>query len=168
MDPTTNPKMKTVERKGVETHSLAHNTSGGEGCVKAPGWGLGKLTSNLITHMDLHKPNNKLVSAQLKHLWCTDESQVDTDSQNSPWLGLGAGHRLPPYSILCAWPQGQHPTVILSWDSQVGVPKFSKLGLLWLWRPITLCADLLLRWDLKQSYSPRREVFNGMLHVTCT
>jgi hypothetical protein len=29
--------------------------------------GLGRLTSNSITHMDLYKPNNKLVNAQLEH-----------------------------------------------------------------------------------------------------
>ncbi len=29
----------------------------------ALGWGLGRLTSNSITHTDLHKPNNKLVCA---------------------------------------------------------------------------------------------------------
>jgi hypothetical protein len=32
---------------------------GGRGRVGAPGWGLRRLTSNLITHRDLHK-----------HLWC--------------------------------------------------------------------------------------------------
>jgi hypothetical protein len=36
---------------------------GGRGRVKALGWGLGRLTNNSITHMDLHKPNNKLVNA---------------------------------------------------------------------------------------------------------
>jgi hypothetical protein len=72
-----------------------------------------------------------------------------------------------PYSILCAWPHDQHPNVILSWDSQMGVSKFPKLGLLWLWRLITLCANIRLRWGLKQSCSPCRELSNGMWHVTC-
>jgi hypothetical protein len=35
----------------------------GKGHVGALVWGLGRLTSNSITHMDLHKPNNKLVKA---------------------------------------------------------------------------------------------------------
>jgi hypothetical protein len=35
---------------------------GVEGCVGAPGWGLGRVTSKLIIHMDLHKQNNKLVN----------------------------------------------------------------------------------------------------------
>jgi hypothetical protein len=50
----------------------------------------------------------------------------------------------------------------------MGVSKFSELGFLWLWGPITLCADLRLWWGLKQSYIPHHELFNGMLHVTCT
>jgi hypothetical protein len=46
---------------------------------------------------------------------------------------------------------------------QVGVPKFPKLGLSWLCRAIILCVDLQLRWGLKQSCSPRRE----LLAITC-
>ncbi len=113
----------------MEAHSIACRTLGVEGCVGTSRWELGKMTSKSITRMDLHKLNNKLVSAQLEHFWCTDEQQANMDSQNSPWPGLGGNHHLPPYSILCAWPWGQHPNVILFWDSQVGGPKFSKLGL---------------------------------------
>jgi len=50
----------------------------------------------------------------------------------------------------------------------MGVPKFPKLQLLQLWDPITLCADLWLRWSLKQICSPRQELSNGMLHATYT
>jgi len=49
----------------------------------------------------------------------------------------------------------------------VGVPKFPQLGLLQLWGPITLRADLQWRWSLKQSCSSRQELFNGMLQTTC-
>jgi hypothetical protein len=42
---------------------LARSTSRVEGRVGAPRWGIGRLTSNSLTHTDLHKPNNKLVSA---------------------------------------------------------------------------------------------------------
>jgi len=34
-------------------------------------------------------------------------------SQDSPRPGLGGSHHLPPYSILCVWPQDQHPNVII-------------------------------------------------------
>jgi len=82
--------------------------------------------------------------------------------------GLGGSHHLPPYSILCASPRGSHPNGFLSRDSQVGVPKLSKSRLPWLWGPITLCENLGLRCDIKQSCSPRRDLSNSMWHTTCT
>jgi hypothetical protein len=90
------------------------------------------------------------------------------DSQDSPRPGLGGRHHRPPYTIFCAWEWDQHPTVILSRDSQVAVPKFLKLRFLRLWRPITLCVDLQLRWGLKQSCSPHLNLSNGKWHATCT
>jgi hypothetical protein len=33
----------------------------------------------------------------------------NTDTQDSPRLGLGGSHHLPPYSILCTSPRGLHP-----------------------------------------------------------
>jgi len=51
-----------MEAQGVGAHSLARNTLGVEGRVEVPRWGLGKVTSGSIIHMDLHKPNNKLVN----------------------------------------------------------------------------------------------------------
>jgi len=53
-------------------------------------------------------------------------------------------------------------------DFQMGVPKFPKLWLLQLWRPITLCAKLWLRWNLKKSCSPCQELSNSMWHTTYT
>jgi hypothetical protein len=77
-------------------------------------------------------------------------------------------HHLPLYSILCASPRGPHLNGILSQDSQMGVPKFSNLGLFQLWGPITFSADLLLRWDSNQSCSPYQDLSNGMWHTICT
>jgi hypothetical protein len=62
MDSIASPKVKTMEGKEVGARSLIRSTSGVEGCVGASGWGLGRLTSKSITHTDLHKPNNKLIS----------------------------------------------------------------------------------------------------------
>jgi hypothetical protein len=62
MDSTASPKVKTTEREGIRAPSLACSTSRVEGHVGALGWGLGRLTRKSITYMDLHKPNNKLVS----------------------------------------------------------------------------------------------------------
>jgi hypothetical protein len=57
------PKVKTTEGEGVGACSMARNTSRVEGRVGAPGWGLRISTSNSTIHTNLHKPNNKLVSA---------------------------------------------------------------------------------------------------------
>jgi hypothetical protein len=51
---TTNPKVKTMEGKGVGARFLICNILGVEGCAGALGWGLKRLTSNSITHMDLY------------------------------------------------------------------------------------------------------------------
>jgi hypothetical protein len=62
--------------------------------------------------------------------------------------------------LTTTWPWDQHPNVILSRDSQMGLPQF--------WGPITLRADFRLRWGLKQSCSPCQELFNGISHATFT
>ncbi len=48
------------------------------------------------------------------------------------------------------------------------VPKLLRLGLSQLWGAITLCADLWLRWGLKQSCSLCQKLFNSMSHAICT
>jgi hypothetical protein len=50
----------------------------------------------------------------------------------------------------------------------MGVLKFPKFGLQWLWGPITLYVDLKSRWSLKERCSPGRDLSNGILHATCT
>jgi hypothetical protein len=52
-----------MKGEGVKVHSLAHSILGVEGRVGALKWGLKWVTSGSIIHMDLHKLNNKLVSA---------------------------------------------------------------------------------------------------------
>ncbi len=146
---------------------MARNTAKVERCVKALRWGLGRLTRNSITHIDLYKPKNTLVSAQLEHFWCTDEPRANMDSQNSPWPGLRGSHHLPLYNILSAWPWGKHPNVILSQYSQVGVPKFPKLGLLQLWMPIIYSTYFWSKLGFKKSIRPRQDLSNDMCHTTC-
>jgi hypothetical protein len=79
------------------------------------------------TYTNLHKPNNKLVNAYLERFWCINEPRANTDSQDSPRFELEGNHHLPPYSILYAWPRGQHPNVVLFRDSQVGSPEIPKI-----------------------------------------
>jgi hypothetical protein len=90
------------------------------------------------------------------------------DSQNSPQPELGGSHHLPLYSIFYVYPWDQHPNVILSRDSQVGVPKFPQLGLPQLWGPMILREDLRLRWGLKKNYNFHREISNGISHAIWT
>ncbi len=50
----------------------------------------------------------------------------------------------------------------------MGIPKFPKLGLPWLWGPIILSIELWLRWGLKESCSLCWELSNDMWQATCT
>jgi hypothetical protein len=114
---------------------------------------LTRICTNQTTSWLLHNLN--IFGARTSH------GQIRTHKTHHS-LDLGETTTLPPYSILYASPRGPHPNGILSRDSQVGILKFPNLGLLWLCGPITLCANLRLKWGLKQSYSPCRELFNNM------
>jgi hypothetical protein len=92
----------------------------------------------------------------------------NTDSLDSPWPGLKGSHHLPPYSILYVFPPDLHPNCFLSQDSQGGVPKLSRFGLLRLWKLITPNSDLQLEWGLKQTCSSPQELSNSVSHSTCT
>jgi hypothetical protein len=97
-----------------------------------------------------------------------EQATGNLNSQDSPWIRIIRSHHLPPYSILCACPWDRHPNGILSQDSQMGISKFPKLGLLRLWGRISFCAYLRLIWGLKKSYSTHGELSNGMSHATWT
>jgi len=56
------PKVKTTKGEGVGEPSLTCNILRVEELVGAPELGLKRLTSNSITHTDMHKPNNELVN----------------------------------------------------------------------------------------------------------
>jgi len=88
----------------------------------------------------------------------------NTDTQDSPWPGLGGSHHLPPYSILCDSPRSPHPNGYFSRDSRAGVPESRQMGLPGLWSPIILLVDLRSRCNLKQSCSSRRELSNAVSH----
>jgi hypothetical protein len=55
--------MKIIEEGRVKVCSFIRSTLGVEGHVEASKWGLGLMTSESIFHINLHKLNNKLVSA---------------------------------------------------------------------------------------------------------
>ncbi len=89
------------------------------------------------------------------------------NSQDSSRPGLEGSHHLPPYSILYTTPREWHPSGFLSQDSQMGVPKSPRLRVSQLCGTITSSANLRSGWGLDQSCSPRQELSNGVLHVTC-
>jgi hypothetical protein len=93
---------------------------------------------------------------------------VNTDSFDSPRPELGGSNHLPPYSILCVCPRHLHPNGFLSRDSQGGVLKLSRFGLLGLWELITPSSDLRLGWGLKKTCSSLQQLSNGVSHSTCT
>jgi hypothetical protein len=48
--------------EGIGVRSLACNILGVRKHFGALEWGLGQVTSGSIIHIDLHKPNNKLIT----------------------------------------------------------------------------------------------------------
>ncbi len=141
-DSNASLKVKTMEEARVEGHSLVHNTSGVKGACQSSRIGIRMNDNMSIIHNNLHKPNNKLVSAQLEHFWCTNKPRAYTNSQDSPRLGFGGSHHLPPYSILCVWPWGLHPNGVFLETSKLRVMKFPKVRLLPFQMPITSCENL--------------------------
>jgi len=99
------------------------------------------------------------------HSWSTFGARTH-ETHHGP--NSGETTTFPPYSILCASPQGPHSNGFLFRDSQMGVQKLPKSRLLRLWCPITLCVDLRSWWGLKQSCSLCRKLSNNMSHATCT
>jgi hypothetical protein len=66
MDSTVNPKVNNKRRRSWGA-LLNSQQFGGRGACWSSEMGVGRLTSNLIIHTGIHKPNNKLVSAKLEH-----------------------------------------------------------------------------------------------------
>ncbi len=62
-DSNASPKVKTTKEEGITVCSLTYSILGVEGHLRALKWGLGQVTSESIIHMNLKKPNNKLVNA---------------------------------------------------------------------------------------------------------
>jgi hypothetical protein len=78
---------------------------------------------------------------------------------------LGGSQDLPPI-IFSVISHGGY--IQMSFCPKLGVSKFPILRLPHIWKPITFCANLWLRWGLKQSCSPYWEICNDMWHATWT
>ncbi len=109
-----------------------------------------------------------MVSSHSKSLLVLGQAMGNTDSLDSPRLGLGGSHHLPPYSIICVALRHPHPNGFLSRDSQGRVLKLSRFGLPGLWELITPSSDLWLGWGLKQTCSSPQELSNSVSHSTYT
>jgi hypothetical protein len=83
---------------------------------------LGRGTTYLITRSCI-KTNHNLVILPSETLLVLEQAMGNTDSLDSPRLGFGGSHHLPPYSILCVAPPHPHSNGFYSQDSQGGVPK---------------------------------------------
>jgi len=128
--------------------------------------GLGRGTS-LFTHL---QPTTKPTTSWLELIRNTfglGQATGNFDSLDSPRLGFGGSHHLPPYSILCIASQHPHPNGFYSWDSQGGVSKLSRFGFPGFWELITPGSNIKLGWGLKQTSSYPQELSNGVSHSIC-
>jgi len=118
----------------------------------------------MLLHSPASKTNPKLVKTHFAPIWCWDKPRTTLDSLDFPRPRFRGNHHLPPYSILCSSPREPHPNGTFSRDSQGGVPKLSRVGLLRLWTLISLGSNLRLEWVPNQSYSSPQELPNTLLH----
>jgi len=114
------------------------------------------------------KTNHKWVSSPSETPLVLGQARGNMDSFDSPRPRLRGSHHLPPYSILCVAPLHPHPNGFYSQDSQGGVPKLSRFGLLGLWRLIPPGSDLGLGWGPKQTCSSPQDLSYGVSHSICT
>jgi hypothetical protein len=118
----------------------------------------------MLLHDPASKTNPKLVRTHSASIWCWDKPWTTLDSLDSSQPRLGGSHHLPPYSILCIASPRPHPSGCLSRDSQCGVLKLSRFGLLGLWAIITSLPNLRSGQTLNQSCSSPQELINAMSH----
>ncbi len=90
------------------------------------------------------------------------------DSQDSPWPRFERSHRLP--IIIFLWlaigvvPKCHFVLGFPIW--KLGVLKFPKLRFQKLWKLVISCANLQLKWHLKQIFIPFWELLKYILHAT--
>jgi hypothetical protein len=133
--------------------------SGGRRACLSSKMGLGWVISK-STNQTKPQVGQCIIGTLLMHRWATSKHKLTR--LTTTW------NTTLPLIIFFMPNHMAHPNVILSWDSQIGVPKFPKLRFLQLWRPIILFSNLWLKWGLKQSCSHHQKLFNNMWHVTCT
>ncbi len=126
------------------------------------------MDSKSLTFPSVWASPPHLAKVGVQHFWCWDKPQATLDSLDSPRPGLGGSHHLPPYNIVCSSLSHLYPNDSFSRDSQSGVSKLSRFGLLGIWTLITPCLKLGSRRGLNQSCSSCRELSNSVSHFTYT
>jgi hypothetical protein len=118
--------------------------------------------------MNLHKPNNKW----LLHSWSTFGARISCMQTHIHKTHHGLDLvKATTFPLIVLSMPGHEASIQMSFcprTPKLGVPKFLKLELPWLLRPITFCAKFKLRWDLKKSCSPRQRLSNDMWYNTYT
>jgi hypothetical protein len=115
--------------------------------------------------MNLHpKTNHKRVSSHSGTPLGIRTSHGHFGLLDSPRPELGGSHHLPPYNILCSSLPRLHPNGLFFQDSQVGVPKLSRVGIMGLWTATAPRPELGSGRVLNQSCSSRWKLSNTMLH----
>jgi len=163
LNPLEGPTICSCGKVGLEGHSRLPTLKRGRGVPRSPGIRLGRWIRRSSTN--LHpKPTTKRVSSHSGTPLGVGTSHGQLGLLDSPRPGFGGSHHLPPYSILCSSPPRLHPNGLFFQDSQVGVPKLSRVGVPGLWTAISLRPKLGSGQVLNQSCSSRRELSNAMLH----
>ncbi len=155
--------MWSCGKVGLEGRSRLRALKRGRGaCQKS--WDQTRKMDQKIKHESASKTNHKRVSSHSGTPLGVGTSHGQLGLLDSPWPELGGSHHLPPYSILCVSPRRLHPNDSFSRDSQIGVPKLSRVGVPGLWTVIAPRPKLRSRRALNQSCSSRRELSNAKLH----
>ncbi len=125
--------------------------------------------------MNLHqnKPPTWLVHIP-GHPWVLGQATSTLDHETHHGPDSGVNHHLTPYSILCDSPRHPRPNVTFSRDSQDSnptpglesrnCPETIPGGVPGLWELITPDCKVWSRRGLNQTCSPRRDLFNDLLH----
>jgi hypothetical protein len=102
------------------------------------------------------------------NIFCTQTNHEQTQTHKTHHeLDLGEATTFPFIIFFVSGHGGNTQMSFCPATPKLRIPKFSKLGLSQLWKPITSSENLRLRWDQMQSYSPRWDLSNGMWHATC-
>jgi hypothetical protein len=165
-DSNVSLKMKRMkERVGV--CSLAHTTSKVEGHIGVLGWELGWMISEKIIHTNLHT-SNKLVSVWWSTFGAHTNHGHARTHKTQHNLDLGEATTFSLIQFFVTNHKGCIQMSFFPRTPKLGVLKFPKLGNLIVWRAISFCTNIRLKWNLKQSCSPHWELFNNMWYNTYT